>query len=67
MTDDTTPIEKTLRGLCCECHHVWIVAHLHLPMPAYAVAKLLKRAACPVCAGTKVYVATGDNPERTRP
>lgn len=65
MSDETPHLEKTLRGRCGECDHVWIVAHL--PMSVDAVAKLAKRGACPVCAGTKIYVATGDNPERTTP
>lgn len=49
---------KALNGLCGECDHVWIVAHL--PMEVRKVALLGKRAACPKCACTKVFIKMGD-------
>lgn len=49
-----------LRGRCNDCGHVWVVAYL--PMPLTNAARLMQRAACPMCAGTKVFVATAGGP-----
>lgn len=49
-----------LRGRCDGCGHIWVVAYL--PMPVEAVAKIARGAACPMCAGTKVFVATASAP-----
>jgi len=49
--------ENTLNGKCGECGHVFVVAHL--PMPLTTAASLAKRAACPKCGNAKsIFVAT---------
>ncbi len=45
---------KTLKGKCGICEQVFVVAHL--PMPLDEAAKLMKKAACPKCASTKIFV-----------
>jgi hypothetical protein len=50
-------MSAVLRGRCSACDHTWVVAHL--PMPVTEVARLARRAACPKCACTKVFVANG--------
>lgn len=47
--------DSTLRGRCGDCEHVFIVAHL--PMPLAKAAQLALAARCPKCAGTKIFVA----------
>lgn len=42
---------NTLAGQCGECGHVFVVAHL--PMPLEKAAALMKRAACPKCGETE--------------
>jgi hypothetical protein len=54
------PATEPLRGRCGACGHVWVVAQL--PMALNLVAKACARATCPACAGTKVFVATADQP-----
>jgi hypothetical protein len=48
-------MSNVLKGKCGECEHVFIVARL--PMPLDKAAKLMKSAACPQCASTKIFVA----------
>lgn len=51
---------RVLRGRCGGCGHVWVVAYL--PMDVVSLAKLARGAACPMCAGSKVFVATATAP-----
>jgi hypothetical protein len=51
-------------GFCPICKHVWIVAHL--PMPMSKFANVLKRATCPKCGNEDVRVAPSP-PDDTRP
>lgn len=52
---------QTLRGRC-ECSHVFVIAHL--PMPVHLVAELAKAARCPKCASSKIFPATDDPNEK---
>lgn len=52
-------MSNTLNGRCGECEHVFIVAHL--PMPLSTVADLMRRAACPKCGSKKIFVASAVN------
>jgi hypothetical protein len=47
---------NSLNGKCGSCAHVFVVAHL--PMPLSKAASLAKRAACPSCASTSIFVST---------
>lgn len=49
-----------LRGSCGDCGHVWVVAYL--PMELTKVVRIAGRAACPMCAGSQVFVATASAP-----
>lgn len=51
MSEDRKPFWAK----CGECSHCWAAAYL--PMEATACAKLLIRAACPMCASRKVFIA----------
>lgn len=46
---------ERIEGQCAECGHVWVICYL--PMALEDVARLMKRAACPACAETRVHVA----------
>ncbi|MGR9441649.1 hypothetical protein [Rhizobium leguminosarum] len=50
-------MSEPFKGRCGKCEHVFIVAHL--PMPLTLAADLMKRAACPSCGSKRpIYVAT---------
>jgi len=49
-----------LNGKCDGCGHMFIVAHL--PMPLEKAAELMKRAACPKCGETKRIFCAPDAP-----
>lgn len=50
---------KAFWAECGDCQHCWPAAYL--PMEAHAAAKLLLRAACPMCASRRVFVAKQEN------
>jgi len=50
-----------LYGRCDSCDHVFLIAKL--PMPLLDVARLGTNAACPYCAGTKIFTATKEDLE----
>ncbi len=53
-----TASDKTpFKARCAGCEHVFVV--YRLPMPMNDAARLMKQAACPMCAGKKLFVATG--------
>lgn len=54
-----------LRGRCGDCGHIWVIAYL--PMPIAKVARLGQRAACPMCACSKVFIATAESPMPPEP
>lgn len=49
-----------MRCRCGDCGWVWVIAYL--PMPVEKVARLGLRAACPMCACTKVFLAPSAGP-----
>ena len=51
---------NALSGKCQDCGHVFVVAHL--PMPLVKVAQLAKSAACPKCASRDLRVANAAAP-----
>lgn len=50
---------KPFWAKCGDCSHCWAAAYL--PMEMKACAKLLMRAACPMCGGRKVFIAKQDD------
>ena len=46
---------STVQARCGECNHIWVVAHL--PMPLDQAAKLMMAARCPHGHAGKVFVA----------
>ena len=53
-------MSDALRGRCGDCGHIWVIAYL--PMTVEKVACLGRRAACPMCAGTGVFIAPAAGP-----
>ena len=47
---------EPLKGRCGKCEHVFVVAHL--PMPLSTAAEVMLRATCPSCGSKRpIYVA----------
>jgi hypothetical protein len=60
------PDRRPVWGKCPGCGHVWIV--LYEPLELRVAAKLLARACCPMCGGSKdVRLATRDELRAARP
>lgn len=50
MADRRNPFH----GMCSRCEHVWVICYL--PMEVTKAAELMKRAACPMCACSSVFI-----------
>jgi hypothetical protein len=54
-----------IHGKCRKCGHVFLVAYLPQNIPQ--VVRLLRRAACPRCAFTRIYTTDEDLTRVPRP
>jgi Zn finger protein HypA/HybF involved in hydrogenase expression len=52
---DEAVAKKPFWGRCDACGHCWAIAYL--PMPVEVAARLMQRACCPSCGGTRIMVA----------